>query len=242
MSTFSTPYRQLVAQPLWNIAVDHIRGLIDSGEIAEGARLPSERELCTQLGISRVSLRESLRVLQSMGYVETRPGSGTYARLPEPVESITLSDWLEKDIHIVELFELRLVVEPGVAALAASRRGDDQVAALAETIETMRDAGDGNYLEAVAADAMFHRLIATSAANNALDRLVDEMNNVAGTERRASLHVPGQIGRAIEDHQKILNAIASGNADQARQEMQLHLERAVDEMNAYTKPPNSFFD
>lgn len=235
MSNSPSPYQPLVPQPIWNVAVEHIRELIETGQIPEGTRLPAERELCAQLGISRISLRESLRVLQSMGYVETRPGSGTYARLPEPVERNRLSDWLEEDIQIIELFEVRLVVEPGVAALAAKRRDAEQLEALAETIETMRHGTEANHLEVVAADALFHRLIASSASNNALDRLVEEMNNASGTERRASLHVPGQVGRAIHDHQKIFDAIVDGDAEEARHQMQIHLERAVEEIGAFTK-------
>ena len=138
----NSPYSPLSPKPLWTAAVEQIRTLIESGEIAVGSRLPAERELCRQLGISRISLRESLRVLQSTGYVETRPGSGTYARLPEPVAEEPISSWIAKDLHILELFELRRAVEPGIAGLAALRHGDDDtLAAMEATIEQM--AGEG---------------------------------------------------------------------------------------------------
>lgn len=232
-----SPYTQLAPKTLWNAAVDQIRELIDSGVIPVGTRLPAERKLCEQLGISRVSLRESLRVLQSIGYVETRAGSGTFARLPEVVDkSETLADWLAKDIHIVELFELRMVVEPGAAALAATRRTAEKIEAMEATINDMREAAvTGDRLAAVAADAEFHRLVGHSVANTAVSHLVDQMQGEAGAERRASLGVPGQIERAIDGHQEILEAIADQNPEMARQAMLHHLEDAVELIQQHVK-------
>lgn len=232
-----SPYKQLAPKPLWNAAVDQIKNLIDRGTIPVGARLPAERQLCAQLGISRVSLRESLRVLQSIGYVETRAGAGTFARLPEPIDKgESLADWLAKDIHIVELFELRMVVEPGAAALASARRSKEDMAAMQETINAMMAAKiSGDRLAAVAADAEFHRLIGHSVANTAVSRLVDQMQDQSGAERRASLGVPGQIERAVKGHQEILDAIADGDGEAARRAMLQHLEEAVQLVGDYTK-------
>ena len=225
-----SPYKQLAPKTLWNEAVAQIRNLIDSGVIPVGTRLPAERKLCEQLGISRVSLRESLRVLQSIGYVETRAGSGTYARLPEVVDkNESLADWLANDIHIVELFELRMVVEPGAAALSSTRRSAEDVKAMQVTIDAMGQAAlVDDRLAAVAADAEFHRLVGHSVANTAVSHLMDQMQDQSGAERRVSLCVPGQVVRAIHDHQKILDAIAAGNPNAARQAMLGHLEDAID--------------
>lgn len=232
-----SPYKQLAPKTLWNAAVDQIRDLIDSGVIPVGARLPAERKLCEQLGISRVSLRESLRVLQSIGYVETRAGSGTFARLPEVVDkNESLADWLAKDIHIVELFELRMVVEPGAAALASTRHTAEKITTMQATIDEMHKAAlSGDRLAAVAADAEFHRLIGHSVANAAVSHLMDQMQGEAGAERRASLGVPGQVERAIHGHQEILDAIASSNPEAARQAMLHHLEEAVELIHQHAK-------
>lgn len=232
-----SPYKQLASNTLWNAAVDQIRGLIDSGVIPVGTRLPAERKLCEQLGISRVSLRESLRVLQSIGYVETRAGSGTFARLPEAVDkSQSLADWLAEDIHIVELFELRMVVEPGAAALASTRRSASKIQAMQATIDEMQQAAlSGDRLAAVAADAEFHRLVGHSVANNAVSHLIDQMQDESGAERRASLGVPGQVERAIDGHQEILDAISDRNPEAARQAMLRHLEEAIDLIHKYVE-------
>lgn len=229
-----TPYVQLKPKPLWTAAADQIRDLIESGLIPIGARLPSERDLCRQLGISRISLRESLRVLQITGYVETRPGSGTYARLPEPVTDGSLAAWIAKDLHIIELFELRRAVEPGVAGLAATRHLPEHLESLDDTIAQMADDSPRNHARVVAADAEFHRLVGHAVGNPAISRLIDQIQDEGGVERRLSLGVPGQIDRARNDHRAILDAIRRRDEPGARDAMRAHLDAAVEWIVAYS--------
>lgn len=228
-----SPYTPLTPRPLWSAVADQLRELIVSGVIPVGSRLPPERSLCAQLAVSRLPLREALRVLQASGYVETRPGSGTYARLPDP----PARPWIDEDIHVVELFELRLIVEPNVAGLAARRRSGDDLTRLGKTVTALREAGAaGNRQAAVAADAAFHALLAASAANTALSRLMDRMQELTGTERRASLDVPGQIARAVADHERILDAVASGDTEAATAAMAAHLRAAADLVGEHHHP------
>lgn len=235
MSSQPSPYLPLKPKPLWTAAADQIRDLIESGEIPVGARLPSERDLCGQLGISRISLRESLRALQSTGYVETRPGSGTYARLPEPVSVGSLAAWIAKDIHILELFELRRAVEPGIAGMAAIRHKDAHLAALEAAVAEMADDSPRNHARVVAADAEFHRLIGHSIENPAISRLIDQIHDEGGVERRLSLSVPGQTERAAADHLAIYEAIARRDEAGARDAMSRHLDRAVEWIMTYSQ-------
>jgi len=234
-----SPYSPLSPKPLWTAAVEQIRELIESGKIPVGERLPAERELCRQLGISRISLRESLRVLQSTGYVETRPGSGTYARLPEPLEETPISEWIAKDIHVLELFDLRRAVEPGIAGLAALRHDDEHIRAMEATLEEMADDAQTDHARAVAADAEFHRLLGYCIGNSAITTLVDQIQDIAGVERRLSLAVPGQRLRAIDDHRRILDAVRRGDEDQAMSAMRAHLDAAVDWIITYSHNNNS---
>ncbi len=229
-----TPYSLLRPKPLWTAAADQIRDLIESGAIPIGARLPSERDLCGQLGISRISLRESLRVLQTTGYVETRPGSGTYARLPEPVTDGSLAAWIAKDLHILELFELRRAVEPGVAGLAALRHRPEQLAGIEATVAQMADDSPRNHARVVAADAEFHRLVGHAVGNPAISRLVDQIQDEGGVERRLSLSVPGQTDRATQDHRAILDAIRRRDEPGARDAMRDHLDAAVEWIITYS--------
>jgi len=232
-----SPYSPLKPKPLWTAAADQIRDLIESGQIPIGGRLPSERDLCAQLGISRISLRESLRVLQTTGYVETRPGSGTYARLPEPVADESLAAWIAKDLHILELFELRRAVEPGVAGLAAVQHQPESLAAIEATILAMTDDNPRNHARVVAADAEFHRLVGHSIGNPAISRLVDQIQDEGGVERRLSLSVPGQTGRAADDHRAIFEAIRRRDEPGAREAMRAHLDAAVEWIMTYSQDP-----
>ena len=233
MSEFS--FDQVACQRLWTVAVEQLRSKIESGEIPVGSRLPSERVLCSELGISRVSLREALRVLQATGYVQTRQGAGTFARLPEEREQAT-SLWFANDLHVIELLEMRIVIEPGVAAFAARRRTDDDLVAMECAVSDMRRAAElGDRLMVVAADAEFHRVIGLSVRNAALGDLMEQFQEQSGMERRASLSVPGQTQRALDGHQAILDAIRSADAELARKAMQSHLEDAMHITHEYAE-------
>ncbi len=160
-------------QHVWSSVVDQIRELIDSGRLKPGDRLPSERQLCTQLGISRVSVREALRVLESVGYVEVRSGSGAYVREVPGVGRIP-HDWLREHDGLVErLFELRELAEPGLASMVAEEPDETIIPALRATIEEMADAADADdLLRAIAADAEFHYLLGSGTCPRGHIRLV----------------------------------------------------------------------
>ncbi|MGH2532768.1 MAG: FadR/GntR family transcriptional regulator [Thermomicrobiales bacterium] len=214
---------------LWSSAVEQIRALIDDGRLPIGTRLPGERELCQQLGISRVSLREAIRVLESTGHLEVRPGRGTFVRDPSEPARGPLAAWLrDHNDHIRKLFELRELVEPGLAALAA-RRGDRATdEALQETVDEMAtSAARGDLIRVVAADAEFHHILAHSTGNSIVDGLMRQLIHVIGEERRASLLIPGQVERAMAGHSAILDAVARRDPAAAAEAMRRHLEDAL---------------
>ncbi len=214
---------------VWSSAAEQIRALIEAGKLPAGTRLPGERDLCQQLGISRVSLREAIRVLESAGYLEVRPGRGTFVRDPAELHRETLATWLrEHSDRVHKLFELRELLEPGLAAMAARRRDAGTEAALRATLSEMTEAAArGDLLVVVAADAEFHRILAHATGNSVIDELMTQVMHVIGEERRASLQIPGQIERAIAGHQAILSAVAQGDADAAEDAMRRHLRDAI---------------
>ncbi len=125
---------------VWTAVVDQIRELIDSGRLGQGERLPSERQLCAQLGVSRVTVREALRALESVGYVEVRSGSGTYVRRVQSMPSPALRQWLRMhDSLVAKLAELRELVEAELAGTVAGRTGRrEALTKLPGTIEELR--------------------------------------------------------------------------------------------------------
>lgn len=230
-------FNQVAQQRLWKSAVEQIRGLIESGDLQVGQRLPSERELCRRLGISRVSLREATRVLESTGYVEVRPGRGTFVRDRQGLEHKPLYDWLrQQDRLIHQLFEFRELVEPGIAALAAQRRDRRDLGRLWATIEEMKQANAADDLiGSVAADAQFHRLLAAVTHNSIVDQLMSQMMHVLGEERRVSLRIPGQIERAIAGHTEILEAVERRQPELAEAAMRTHLRDARRYIDAWVR-------
>ncbi|MFI5559270.1 FadR/GntR family transcriptional regulator [Amycolatopsis japonica] len=221
-------------EQVWSATVDHLRTMIDSGRLPAGSRLPAERALCEQLGISRGSLRQALRVLDSIGYVQVRPGSGTYVR--ENLDEQPLRGWFSEHEQLVEkLFDLRTTVEPTLAERLARDHTPRVLARLESTVDEMdQAAADGDMLRVIAADAEFHRVIAGNAGNDDVTDLLRSVLSLVGEERRAALRLPGQIKKAVDEHRAILEAIRRSDAAAAREITLRHLLDAKTYVHDYT--------
>ncbi|MGW4128298.1 FadR/GntR family transcriptional regulator [Amycolatopsis japonica] len=221
-------------EQVWSATVDHLRTMIDSGRLPAGSRLPAERALCEQLGISRGSLRQALRVLDSIGYVQVRPGSGTYVR--ENLGEQPLRGWFSEHEQLVEkLFDLRTTVEPTLAERLALEHTPRVLARLESTVDEMdQAAADGDMLRVIAADAEFHRVIAGNAGNDDVTDLLRSVLSLVGEERRAALRLPGQIKKAVDEHRAILEAIRRSDAAAAREITLQHLLDAKTYVHDYT--------
>ncbi len=222
-------FKQIERSRLSQVAVRQIEEMIAKRELQPGDCLPGERELVRQLGISRGSVREALRTLEVMGLVEVRPGSGTYVKDPTAdVMQAPLTPWLaaHRD-SLMELFEVRELIEPGAAALAAQRVYPRTIQAMQQAVEDMECAHrDGDLIGAVMADAEFHHLIMKATGNKLLIKLLDNIVHLLQESRKASLRVPGQMDRAIIGHRQILEAITANDEESARRAMSTHLQDA----------------
>lgn len=195
-----------------------IREMIVDGRLAPGQRLPAERELSELLGISRPTLRETIRSLVSMNILESRHGAGTFvasldtATLLEPLQFVMAL----KGRAVEDLFEARLLLEPALAALAAERADAAQVAAMRATLT---DA------DPVAADVTLHRLVAEAAGNALLSAMLETLSTLGRASRAATAGRPGVLRRSAAEHQAIVNAIDRRDAPAAREAMAAHLTR-----------------
>ncbi|MFB7842968.1 FadR/GntR family transcriptional regulator [Microbacterium sp. NPDC056052] len=159
-------------------ALHGLRALVADGELRPGDKLPSEGELCEQLGVSRGSVREAIRMLAALGVLETRHGSGSYVSTLRPADlirglSLTV-DVLPLDA-ILELVEIRRPLEAHAAAIAAARADEEMLAELADLVERIADSPDHD--EASRLDHEFHMRIAELAGNAALTSLLEVLRS-----------------------------------------------------------------
>jgi GntR family transcriptional repressor for pyruvate dehydrogenase complex len=207
--------------------VEHVRGLIASGEVKPGDRLPPERDLARQLKISRSSLRAGIGFLSAMGVLKSRHGAGTFVSSgPPALDSSSLS--VLGALHGFlpwQMFEARLVLESNVAALAAERATDEHIAELAEEVAEMYAALDDPH-EYLIHDVRFHRTVARAAGNPILAALMETITANLYEFRSKTVVNAIDLKESAEMHREIYRAIRSHNPPQARQAMEHHLNLA----------------
>jgi GntR family transcriptional repressor for pyruvate dehydrogenase complex len=208
-------YQDIVAQ---------IQGLLDDGQLKAGHQLPSERELSELFQVSRASVREAIRALESMGYVEIRSGEGTYvATTVESLFSPLASAIREQKDPYREIFEARMILEPQIAALAAERASPSDVQQL-ETIleEQAKQIAQGE--TGVEADTTFHSTLARAARNKVFLRINEAIVESLREVREQSLQGERRPARSLAGHRAILKAIHVRDPAGARRAMLEHLE------------------
>ncbi len=207
--------------------VEQIRALITSGQLHPGDRLPAERELAKQLGISRPSIRAGLRMLVARGVLKARHGSGTYvADGPPSLDSEQLSILAElHGLTFDQMFEARRVLEVQVAGLAAERATAENLAAISEEVAEMYATLE-NPQQYLIHDIRFHRAIAAASANPILATLVEMVSAVMYDRRRETIGRAHDFKESVEMHQRIYRAIRSRKPEEARAAMHEHLALA----------------
>ena len=222
------PFQSIEPRRLYRQIAEQIRTLIRSGEFTTGARLPPERDLARQLGVSRPSVREALIALEVEGLVEVRIGSGIYV-LGAARERAPAAEGTEPAAGPFELLRARYVIEGECAALAAKSGKKGQLAAIEETLEQMQAQMQGER-QPLDADRLFHLRIAEATGNGALVAVVkmlwDERTGPLYQQLEHHYDSPELWVAAIAEHRGVLKAIAEHNADGARAAMQRHLNKA----------------
>ena len=207
--------------------VARVYELIKEQSLSPGDRLPPERELAKQLGISRPSLRAGLGSLISMGVLKSRQGAGTFlVDGPPALDSEPLR--LLADLHgfsYEHMFETRSILEVGATGLAAERATGDQLATMAEEITEMFVALKDPQ-QFLVHDMAFHRAVAAASGNPTLATLVEMVSGILYERRRTTIERAHDFNEALEMHRKIYKAIRSHEPDAAREAMREHIVRA----------------
>jgi len=219
--------------------LSNFKRLISEGALVAGSRLPSERELAENFQVSRSSLRQALKVLEIMGVISQRVGDGTYLNataptvLGEPMEFLILLN----GISFHELMEARIIVEPELAARAATRATAEDLAVLRREMTAMRDNAKTKS-RGSQHDLQFHQAIFAAAGNRVCSMMFTVVHqSLQGLMELTSRRVP--VEHTLHLHQRIYSAIRRADADEARKRMAEHLldaksllERANDEQQS----------
>jgi GntR family transcriptional repressor for pyruvate dehydrogenase complex len=206
------------------VVLGRIRRMIESGELKPGDRLPAERDLAQRFSMSRPSLRAALHSLAGMGLLQFRHGSGTYITEGPPVlheGPLTLLASLH-GFTDDEMFEARMQLEVGVAALAAQRATLAHLAKMRAEIAGMAAAMRDPHAYLVH-DIDFHRTIAAASQNPILGALVEMISNILYRQRRQTVARARDLAPSLAMHRRIYRAIAAGDPDRARDAMNQHL-------------------
>jgi DNA-binding FadR family transcriptional regulator len=209
------------AQSRVNLVMEHIKNAVMSGALKGGDRLPSELEIAETLGVSRTPVREAIKVLDVVGVIEVRHGSGTFVRpgVQAALSQLLLFQTYLTDTTPQKLMEVRGIFEKNCAELAAERRTDADLADMRNAIEHLRSlAADPNatHERILQADLAFHRLVYRASGNELIESIANfVLTMVAPWIGKSLRHMGPQ--NAIKLHEIMLIMLESGNANAARE-------------------------
>lgn len=206
-------------------AILKIKEMIVSGELRPGDRLPREADLAARLGLARNSLREAVRALCVMNILVVRQGDGTYVTSldsPRLLEALNFVVDFHRDDSVLQFLEMRRVIEPAAAAMAAMRIGDEELEQLKKLLNEIGPEAQVDQL--VSNDLEFHRSIAMASGNTVLASFVDGLS--APTQRARiwrGITEQGAFDRTFSEHRAVYDAIAAHQPDVARAWMTVHI-------------------
>jgi GntR family transcriptional repressor for pyruvate dehydrogenase complex len=194
-----------------------IEGLIRGGELRVGSLLPPEPKLASMLGVSRSSLREALKGLMFLGLIKARPGYGTYIQSSLGRVVSRHFQWmlLLQEVKYLELYELRKILEPAVAGLAARRATKEDIARMEQAIRGMKNSFERPE-QYMAHEMTFHEEFAQAAKNVAVETMLRMMYDALAEGRRRTLRLIENFESNFRRHQRIFRLIARRDAAGAR--------------------------
>lgn len=224
----------------YEYVIENIKGMISRGELKCGEKIPSERELADRFNVSRVPIREALKILEYMGILDSSRGDGTYVR------NITVEDLIGKmDFAItatadtlIELVEMRINLEGFAAYRAALHRTDEDIEAIRGTILDMREAKKKLHENAANVDTLrrlsqqFHLELVKAAHNSVLTSIYENLYELLDISRQFTINSSGISYDSILAHEALLNMIVQRDAEGAREAMEGHLSEVRLRLNA----------
>lgn len=229
-------YTPIQSSKVFEKIAEQIEKRILSGELRSGDRLPTERELSEQFQASRTAVREAMKTLAQRGLVDMRPGRGTIVidgTSQAMRHSLGLMMMVGQAGNSANLVEVREIIEPGIAALAAVRATEEEITAMREAVRVM----DAKLNEAdafIAADNDFHRALAKGTQNALILTLVDSIVDLLSEQRKQIFSLSGAPERGQIHHKRILESVVQHNAEAAREAMRAHLQQVREDVKSAT--------
>jgi len=220
-------YKVVRTSRLYEQIVQQIEESVLNGSLKPGDQLPAERDLAQRLGVSRTAVREAVKTLREKGLVEAYSGRGTFVTdgtSQAARQSFDLMVKIGQQEGSPHLAELRLILEPGIAAMAAERARDEDLTAMRDAVAVMeRSQKDPEaYIEA---DLDFHLALAEAVANPLILSLIDSIVGLLREQRIKIFNVEGGPQRGQFHHKRILEAMERRDPEMARSAMRAHLEQ-----------------
>ena len=217
----SDSLRPLTRPRLYEQVVQRLREHVADSGLRVGDRLPPERTLAEQLGVSRASVKQAIVVLEVQGLVEVRHGGGTYL-LRESLEAEPVEELVERKRRLPDVLDAREGLETKLAELAAARRTDEDMAEIDAALEAMRDEIESGQI-GQDGDRRFHAAVTTAAHSALLAEFMRTIAKEIAESRTESLRQPRRPSKSLAQHERIADAIRSGDARAAASAMGRHL-------------------
>lgn len=221
--------------------IEAIKEMISEENFKPGDKFYSENELTKTLGVSRSSIREAVKILETIGQVNVIQGKGIFIADMQGQRFKAFSTWLKNNEQAIkDNFEVRLIIEPKAARYAAQKADDEDLRKLEEAYtQFVKFAEENNTEDAIVCDGRFHRLLAKATKNTTLHVLMKAMTTKLPTGWISSLYTPGRMQKTITEHGDILKAIKNRDQSAAENAMTRHLVNALHDITTHLDTQSS---
>lgn len=218
-----------------------IKEMIVEENFKPGEKFYSENELTKELGVSRSSIREAVKILEAIGQVNVIQGKGIFIADMQGQRFKAFSTWLRNNEQAIkDNFEVRLIIEPKAARYAAQKADKEDIQKLDKAHrQFVTFAEENNTEEAIVCDGLFHRLIAGATKNTTLYVLMEAMTTKLPTGWISSLYTPGRMLKTIAEHDDILKSVKNRDQSAAENAMTRHLVNALHDITTHLRKESS---
>ena len=216
-----------------DLAVEKLTEYICSGSIAVGDKMPAEMVLCKQLNISRTTIREAYRVLQSQGYLDIQPGRGAFVASKQAVDINPVVWLVQNEKELRDAIEVRNALEPVAARKRAETASEAALRRLKKIhADFLAAVKAGDTVQIAELDELFHGWSVRESGNQLLNEIKVHLIQGMHTFRSKTFTVPENVRNAVEPHTRILNAITGRDGNAAEQEMRKHLKMVNEDLSS----------